>query len=412
MSQKIKILAGVIAACLANSPVQAVQFDGFLTAGGTFMDDKGKIDLTDYQGITDDIRFENDSRFGLQISSEISKDMEVVGQLLAKGSNQNYNAVVEWAYVDYQFSKMASIRAGKIKESVFLISDYIEVGYAYPWIRPPAEVYSNNPLNTVNGMELLIQIPVGKNSLSLQPYLGTNSEDIPGTNGAGQFEATGIMGIDIKFSGRGYSFHVSSLTTDVTTQGAFVAPANLTPPPGTPAFIRNVSFDLRAKGTAKLTSVGFTADINDIVAYAEMQSRDETGAIDALFPDQDSHYVTLGYRVGKWLPHITIAAIDGEEGANKAAVTCVDVQACGVAPVGQFLFNGSFPYAEQKSTTFGVRYELNDSAALKFEHQIIDIESKNNTATYQNFGLFTPSFSTFATSEKHGITSLALDVIF
>ena len=185
MSHKLKILAGVIATCLA-SPAQAVQFDGFLSAGGTILDDKDQ-NLTDYQGITENLRFDVDSRFGLQISSEISKDMSVVGQVLAKGSNENYNAIVEWAYVDYSFNKSTSIRAGKIKESVFLISDYVEVGYAYPWIRPPAEVYSNNPLNTVNGMELLVNVPIGKkNSLTFQPYVGTNSEDIPGTNGAGQ----------------------------------------------------------------------------------------------------------------------------------------------------------------------------------------------------------------------------------
>lgn len=407
MSHKLKILAGVIATCLSTS-AQAIQFDGFLTAGGTFMDDKGNLNLTDYQGITDDIRFDSDSRFGLQISADISKEMSVVGQLLAKGSNQNYNAIIEWAYVDYAINKTASVRAGKIKESVFLISDYVEVGYAYPWIRPPAEVYSNNPLNTVNGMELLVQVPVGKNTLSFQPYLGTNSEDIPGTNGAGQFEATGIMGIDIKFSGRGYSFHVSSLKTDVTTQGSLIAPANIAPPPGAP-FIQDVSFNLDAKGTAKLTSVGFTADINDIVAYAEWQSRDEEGAIDALFPDQDSHYVTLGYRVGKWLPHITIASIDGENPSNLAAVSCAELSGCGaptVAPFnGDFLFNAAFPFAKQKSTTLGVRYELNDSAAVKFEHQIVDPAAGS-------FGLFTPSFSSPPSTEKHGITSLAVDVIF
>lgn len=403
MNHKLKILAGVITTCLASSSAQAVQFDGFLTAGGTFMDDKGKLDLTDYQGITDDIRFDSDSRFGLQISSEISKDMSVVAQVLAKGSNQNYNAIVEWAYVDYAVNKTTSIRAGKIKESVFLISDYVEVGYAYPWIRPPAEVYSNNPLNTVNGMELLVQLPVGKNTLSFQPYLGTNSEDIPGTNGAGQFEATGIMGIDIKFSGRGYSVHASSLTTDVTTEGSLVTKANLNP--GGAPFINNVSFDLDAKGTAKLTSVGFTADINDIVAYAEWQSRDETGAIDALFPDQDSHYVTLGYRVGKWLPHITVASIDGEAGANIQDIDCAEKLGCGAAVNGMFLFANQFPLAKQKSTTLGVRYELNDSAAVKFEHQIVDPATGS-------FGLFTPSFEFAPSAEKHGITSIAVDVIF
>ena len=410
MSHKLKVLAGVITTCLASS-AQAVQFDGFLSAGGTILDDKNQ-NLTDYQGITDNLRFDVDSRFGLQISSEISKDMSVVGQVLAKGSNENYNAIVEWAYVDYSFNKTASIRAGKIKESVFLISDYVEVGFAYPWIRPPAEVYSNNPLNTVNGMELLVQIPIGKkNSLTFQPYVGTNSEDIPGTNGAGQFEATSIMGIDVKFSGRGYSVHASHLRTDVTTTGAFVAPALVG------ATVDNVSFDLNATGDATLTSVGFTADIDDFVVYAEWQERDETGAIEALFTDQDSYYATFGYRMGKWLPHITIAAIDGDfaTGGN-AAVTCAAPLGCNATTVafGAVAFPGGaqFPYKEQTSITAGARYELNDSAALKFEYQVVDVESKNNTPAFQNFGLFTPTFAGAATSEKIGIASFALDVIF
>lgn len=418
MSNKLLPIAALVATGLVNTSVYAVQFDGFLTAGVTTLDDKGQ-NLTSYQGITSDARFDVDSRFGLQISSEVDKNMSVVGQLLATGSNENYNALVEWAYVDYAFSKQISLRAGKIKEPVFLISDYVEVGYAYPWIRPPAEVYSNNPLNTVNGMEVLFQFPIGrKNSLSFQPYIGTNSEEIPGTGGAGQFEATNIMGVDIKFSGRGYSFHVSSLKTDVSTQGALVAPADLSG--GTaPGFVSNVAFDLNATGEAELTSVGVTADIDNFVLYAEWQDRDETGGIEALFTDQESSYITLGYRINKWMPHVTIASIEGQFAASNAVVTCATVLGCatpaGTVPNGQTAFptGGQFPYAEQSSVTAGVRYELNSSAALKVEHQIVDVETKNNVAgAYQNFGLFTPSFSSAATSEKVGITSIALDVIF
>ena len=131
-----------------------------------------------------------------------------------------------------------------------------------------------------------------------------------------------------------------------------------------------------------------------------------------MFPDQDSHYITLGYRVGKWLPHITIASIDGEAGKSLSGITCAEPVNCfgnpaltpgvDVTPGG---LGGQFPFASQKSTTLGVRYELNDSAAVKFEYQIVDPDAGS-------FGLFSPSFEAQPSTNKHGITSLAVDVIF
>ena len=81
-------------------------------------------------------------------------------------------------------------------------------------------------------------------------------------------------------------------------------------------------------------------------------------------------------------------------------------------PYGTTLFPGGFPYAKQDSITYGLRYELNDSAALKIEHQIVDVDSTLNTPTYQNFGLFDPTFAGAAPTENVGITSIAVDVIF
>lgn len=406
MSQKLKIITAMIAAGFVSTQAQAVQIDGFLTAGGAFSDEK----TTGYLGsINDDVSFETDSRFGLQISSEIDKNMSVVGQLLASGGDDNYNAIIEWAYVDYSFNKQLSLRAGKIKEPVFLISDYVEVGYAYPWIRPPAEVYSNNPLNTVNGMELLYRMKLGKNTLSFQPYFGTNNEDIPGTGGAGKFQASNIVGADIKYAARGYSVHLSSLKTDVTTTGSLQnVPINF--PTGPDA----VNIDLETTGVARLTSIGFTADVDDLVIYSEAQSRKITGSASTLFPKQDSYYFTLGYRVGKWMPHFTLAHIQGGASITQPfAVTCSGTGTCPAnAPVTNF-----FP-AVQTSMTYGGRYEVNDSAAFKIEYQIVDIETdKNNLGSVgnpggSNFGLFDQSFTVGSPTEKVGILSVALDVIF
>ena len=71
-------------------------------------------------------------------------------------------------------SEQISVRAGKIKFPTFLISDYYEVGYAYPWIRPPQEVYSSNPITTLNGVDVLARFRLGDMSLLVQPYYGVS----------------------------------------------------------------------------------------------------------------------------------------------------------------------------------------------------------------------------------------------
>jgi len=63
-----------------------------------------------------------------------------------------------------------------------------------------------------------------------------------------------------------------------------------------------------------------------------------------------------------------------------------------------------------------LRYEVNDSAALKVEYQIIDVEQDTAelTAANQgfNYGLFNTDFSRLGPQDKVGIFSVALDVIF
>ena len=75
----------------------------------------------------------------------------------------------------------------------------------------------------------------------------------------------------------------------------------------------------------------------------------------------------------------------------------------------------NFPVAIQTSITYGLRYEINDSAALKIEHSVVDVEDDPSKIDHQfgiNFGLFDTSFTGAAPTEKVGVTSIALDVVF
>lgn len=403
MKKQLNTITFAVFAVLASSSAQAIQFDGFMTAGASQHDDDNKntyIGSLGDRGITDDLTFETDTRFGLQISSDVSENMSVVAQILATGTNSNFNAIIEWAYVDYEVTDIVSVHVGKIKQPVYLVNDYVEVGYAYPWIRPPSEVYyQNNPLNTINGLELLLQFPVGKGVLSFQPYIGSNRDDIPNAGGA-FFEAENIYGIDVKYSGRGYTVHASTFHCGrVDTRGSFSVPVD---PAGNPGTV-----DLNGTGECDVTAVGLNLDISNFVVYAEWQDRQTTDTLSRAFGDQTAWYTTLGYRFGKWMPHITFATIDGE-------ASTVGLPNDGAVKVSGASFN--FPVAIQSSITAGLRYEVNDSAALKFEYQVIDIEDDpaELAAANQgvNYGLFNTDFTKAPPSGNVNVISVALDVIF
>ncbi|MCK4833973.1 MAG: hypothetical protein KAT12_04315 [Gammaproteobacteria bacterium] len=411
MKKQFNLLSAAIVAVLASTPAQAIQFDGFMTAGASQIvsiddADKGNIYIGGLgdRGITEDLTFERDTRFGLQISSDVTEDMSVVAQILGRGDNGNFNAIVEWAYIDYEIHDVASIHVGKIKQPVFLVNDYVEVGYAYPWIRPPSEVYySVNPLNTVNGLELLLQFPVGPGTLSLQPYIGSNREDIPNAQGA-FFEAENIYGIDVKYAGRGYTVHASNFQCEVKTVGGFQ----------TDSPFGAVDVNLNGSGDCDVTAAGFNLDLANVVVYAEWTERTTTEELSRPFGDQEAFYATVGYRIGKFLPHLTYASIDGEASTFGLATGNGAVTGPGIpAAIGGSL---NFPIAIQTSITAGLRYEVNDSAALKVEYMVVDVEQDpaELAAANQgfNYGLFNTNFTQSTPQDKIGIMSVALDVIF
>jgi len=407
MKKQLSLLSAAVLSILASASVQAIQFDGFITAGAAIHDDNDNknvyVGSQGDRGITENLTFETDTRFGLQISSDVTEDMSVVAQILGTGVDGNFNAIIEWAYIDYEVNDIANIHVGKIKQPVYLVNDYVEVGYAYPWIRPPAEVYyQNNPLNTVNGIELLLQFKVGQGTLSFQPYIGSNRDEIPNA-GSSFFEAENIYGLDVKYTGRGYTVHASDFRCEVKTVGALAIPVSPFGP---------LTADLNGVGNCNVAAIGLNLDIANVVVYSEFTKRTTDQTLSRAFGNQEAGYLTIGYRIGKFLPHITFAAIEGEASTVGIATGTGAVTGPGLPPGASF----NFPVALQTSVTAGLRYEVNDSAALKIEYQVVNVE--DNPADLAeanqmiNFGLFNTDFTKAPPSDNVGILSVALDVIF
>ncbi len=177
-------LAGQVLPAMAATSLEGISISGFLTAGTTYADKQlltaappGTIAtkaVSQDGNIQNTPDFSTDSRLGLQISAKVNPDISVTGQLLAKANKDNSNVEADWAFVSYRVNEPLSIRAGKIKFPTFLISDYYEVGYAYPWIRPPQEVYYSNPITTLNGVDVLAKYRFSNMTLLFQPYYGVS----------------------------------------------------------------------------------------------------------------------------------------------------------------------------------------------------------------------------------------------
>ncbi|MDR9437683.1 MAG: hypothetical protein RI563_12445, partial [Thiohalophilus sp.] len=97
------------------------------------------------------------------------------------------------------------------------------------------------------------------------------------------------------------------------------------------------------------------------------------------FPDQEAYYLTLGYRVDRFLPYVTYAKID--EGDFKSSVAQV-----------------------QESMALGLRTEIGDASAIKFE--IMNSEPQANSAG-GTYGLFNKG-----TVEDGNIYTVTFDTIF
>ncbi|HEY0635131.1 MAG TPA: hypothetical protein VGE00_07110 [Gammaproteobacteria bacterium] len=352
-----------------------VRVNGFLTTSLT----KLSTDETSYLGgsFTHQPRFDNpDSRLGLQFSAQVSERVEATAQLLARGRGDNNSLIADWAFASIKAANDAKVRAGKLKLSSFLASDYIEVGYAYPWIRPPQEVYSLNPITTQVGVDALYTPKLGRTKLMIQPFAGSNRGTTTVSPALGDYLATlpapineigagdtldfsvpSMYGINMSLSGRSASFRAGYLQARVDQE----------------------TFAIEDK-RANFASAGFTVDWHNLVLYGEYVDRDVVTELEGAFPDQQAGYLTLGYRVGKFLPHLTYAAINAGRQVTPLAV-------------------------RQRSATAGLRYEFLDGAALKFEVQRIDPED-------DSYGYFDGKDADGNYIKDARLYGIALDVIF
>lgn len=133
-----------------------------------------------------------DSNLGLQLAAEFNPEWSAVVQILAdRNYDKSYTPDLEWANVKWQFSEQSYIRLGRVMAPMFMNSETIHTGFSNTMIRNPPDVYAQNPMTNLDGMDLGSEWGLGDARLSTRYNIGVYSGKV-------QSKVAGISALDLK----------------------------------------------------------------------------------------------------------------------------------------------------------------------------------------------------------------------
>lgn len=343
---KIIYLLLMLSSASAWAGVPTLEIKGFGTAG-LVRADTPSFFLPEYGTFGQRPTFSPNTRFGLNVSSNLSDGWTVASQFIAENVNLGYTVSLDWGFVSYQPIPELALRGGRLIISTWLFSQQIKVGYSYLWVRPPVEVYSLlGGFTNINGASILSHLPLGGGELSTEVYSGLEDEKTYTNNPASptstDIRITDLIGVDLNYSYKDiWTVHASYL------QARVVATAYSQAPVAGPIFgTVNTPLDLHL---GRFFSVGGKMDYNNFIFITEVARRLIDGQA---LQTASAWYATLGYRISKITPYLSYAwqgSLSGSFYVHPDAPTVTTLK------------------KELYSYLVGVNAQVNDSVILKAE---------------------------------------------
>lgn len=352
-----------------------VNISGFLSVGGGMVDENYPVDTpgespVNYKGFEEDFTFDR-NLLGLQVTGQVSERVSATAQLIARSGN-DYQVDAEWAYLSWQASENGKVRAGRLRTPLYMYSDYLDVGYSYPWISAPNEVYYL-PFNNVDGLDYYVTAPLGSFDTSFQAYFGSYESDFAFEDGTEGFATLrNQMGIAATIGKDWWNlraaYHQTELTVDIFSEELASLVTGLAASPFA-SKIADITID---EDTATFAQIGLNIDTGLFVAAAEHV---EFEVDDTMLAKNVRDYVMVGLRFGDFLFHVTGSKADDEiadltSGVPEAAPIYRVLQ--GVAAARDI---------DREVISFGTRWDVASGTALKFQVDDVD-DAKGEQKVY------------------------------
>lgn len=341
-----------------------------------------------------------DTRLGAQLDVALDRRWSAVLQVVSEQRLDNsYRPAVEWANVKYQATPDLALRVGRIALPMFLAADYRKVGYVYPWVRPPVEVYGSMPLASSDGADLAWRWCAGSLRNATQAFYGR--ADI-GLVGQSRLRARGIAGVSDTADYDAFSARVSVISAELTLDvgrdlfGGFAAFG----PQGRALAGR---YDADHK-RATVASAGISYDPGHWFIMAEA-SRTRT---DSFLGKTSTLYTSAGYRWRAFTPYLGYARVTAGIPLHDAGLALAGLPQP-LATVGAGLNGGLNALLKtvpvQSTISAGARWDLRRDLALKLQYDRV-------TPRDGSRGALINTDRTFVSGTTAQVASVALDFVF
>ncbi len=383
---KVHLLS--LAICLASTSALAVeqgeyQINGFGTVGITHL---GGEDDLDYgiQGQTNDSwRGDQLSKFAVQMQYGITDTLSFTGQLATKPRQDSWEVGPGNVYLAWQASDSLTLRGGRLGTPIYMYSETLNVGFSYPWLRLPEEVYSLVQITNHDGADLLYNRSTGLGTLSFQLAGGqAKNRDIYSLDNTHDIDYNDVFATSLALSTDSFgTFRIGYAEADIKTSIDEVI-TNFV------GVREDFMFNAVDHQKGKFSSIGHQYDNGTWLSAAEaiklsIEANDSA--------ETNAFYLMGGRRFGDFLPHVTYAQLD--------------------APAGR-----------QRSMTYGLNYNLMPTVTLKGEFKRVDVSQGDYSGafrpdaqqTYDN-GVFAQSSGALGSplgTPDGDIISVGVDFVF
>lgn len=426
MKQRFTPLALACLCCAAaSSPALAqslsdTKVSGFGTLGVVHSSEKQADYVTTVfqpsgAGHSDSTSFDPDTKLGLQVNAPFTPNLSAVVQVVSQHQyDHSYRPRIEWANLKYQINDAFSVRAGRIAVPAYLLSESRYVGYSFPWVRTPIEVYNVQPISSNDGIDATWRTQFGEVNNTLQGYFGQAKAKLSSgeveSNPAWGFNDTvefGSWTLRASYSSSKVDMDLPSLAPLFAGLQQFADGANAVPLPpfqaaGAQALALIDKYELR---DVKINawSVGANYDPGNWFLMGEYYGFSGN----SFLADSSSWYVSGGYRLGAITPYFTYsttkAKIDYEAGIDTTGAEPLAAAAAGLtaglnATLEQF-------NATQHSTALGVRWDFMRNVALKAQYDRVQPGKRSN-------GRFVNPQPGYEQGKSANVYSVALDFVF
>lgn len=334
---------------------------------GTDTDKIGfKRSITQTQDLTDSWGITTDSRLGLQIDVAINNSLHATVQWVARDHAGDFvEQNLDWAFLRWNLSDTRNIRVGRLGADLFLLSDYRNVGYAYPWVRPPHEFYSNLALFHFDGFDFNQNIYFDDDVLSIKIFAGYSFNQVPTAFPEIVDLESPLVGGSLKFETgnwllrAGYAY--LRLVTEVPNEDLENALNEPLVNFGIPGISQVTPFISLKDTNAHYYSIGTAYDDGAWIAQAEVSYVDtET----AFFPDAVSAYLSIGKRIS----NVTLYTLLGishsfQKDINIPSAIFASPQLEQLREVTDRAINKNG--IDEKSISLGMRWDFHPNVALK-----------------------------------------------